>query len=118
MSGEPNKLAGAPAGFRAFVRHRLAQVKAWDTSDDPTCADVDAEVDVSKLRTDGYAAGSVFNCGGNEELWVDDDGNWKTVSGTQEGWYPCTELHKYTIPSRIAGDQCSKGTKFVPYKQH
>jgi hypothetical protein len=98
--GDARKLRGAPEDFQRFVG-RLAQQVAQRSD----CADGYVGVTVATLRTDGYAAGGVNDCGGYAALWATVDGQWKEIAGTQEAW-DCAVLERYAVPSDVAGTTC------------
>lgn len=107
------KLHGAPASFKRFIG-RTAQRLA----DQATCDGAYVGVTVEVLRTDGYAAGGVNDCGGYAALWAIVDGRWKEIGGTQDMWR-CRLLEKYGVPSDVAGDKCYDATtkKVRKYRQ-
>jgi hypothetical protein len=69
------------------------------------CSSSDVGVTVQTLRTDGYAAGSVNECGGYRALWAVVDGRWRQIEGTQEAW-DCRGLRQFRVPSDVAGTSC------------
>ncbi|CAN5467599.1 hypothetical protein BH11ACT8_BH11ACT8_22640 [soil metagenome] len=96
------KLLGkdAPEAFKTFIADTVRTLHK-----DTACTDGFIGVTVEVLRTDGYAAGGVNDCGGYQALWADVDGTWKEIYGTQDTW-DCAVLKKYTVPSDVVGDTC------------
>lgn len=97
---DAKKLHGAPASFKTFIGD-IAQ-KFTDTSD---CDAAAKGVTVETLRTDGFAAGGVNDCGGYAALWAVVDGRWKQIQGSQDAW-KCDVLKRYQVPSDVAGTTC------------
>lgn len=100
VPGDVRNLTGAPASFKKFIRAGVTELQA-----DSTCGDGFVGITVEFLRTDGYAAGGVNDCGGYAALWAVVDGDWTEIAGTQEAW-DCAILEQYAVPSDIAGDSC------------
>jgi len=117
----PDRLPGAPASFRAFVKSELHRM--WDLMGTyPNCK-TSPEVFVHAIRTDGFAIGGEItrprgaHCdagGGAAEIWAIRHGRWKTVVGTQDLW-PCDKLEKFGVPSEIGVHECYDGSQVVPY---
>ena len=93
-------LHGAPDSFKKFVGNLAENLTAKST-----CTSGSVGVTVETLRTDGYAVGAVNDCGGYQALWVQADGHWRRVEGTQDSWN-CKVLHKYRVPSAVVGTSC------------
>ncbi|CAB4718633.1 MAG: hypothetical protein F2667_09665 [Actinobacteria bacterium] len=98
---DAKKLHGTGRAFKRFIG-----TAAKDLVEASSCGDegyVGITVDV--MRTDGYAAGGVNDCGGYAALWAVVDGAWKQIAGTQEAW-DCRILRRHDVPSDVAGDTC------------
>lgn len=93
-------LRGTPKSFKRFIGRKAQRI-----ADRSTCTGGYVGVTVERVRTDGYAAGGVNDCGGYAALWAKVDGRWKEIAGTQEIW-GCGILERHTVPSSIAGDSC------------
>ena len=98
-AADRQQLHGAPRSFKRFAGRTAERTVAHSA-----CA-ADAGLMVEALRTDGYAVGGVSDCGGYAALWAVVDGRWKEIQGTQDSWR-CRGLHRYRVPSDIAGDTC------------
>jgi len=117
----PDRLPGAPASFRKFVKKTLQH--DWNLLGYyPSCKTAPM-IFVHAIRTDGFAMGSETtrprgpHCdggGGAAEIWAIRNGAWKTVIGSQDYW-PCDKLEKFAIPSEIGVDECYDGVQLVPY---
>lgn len=117
----PDRLPGAPASFRKFVKRTLQH--DWELLGHyPNCKTAPL-VFVHAIRTDGFAMGSETtrprgpHCdggGGAAEIWAIRKGEWKTVIGSQDYW-PCDKLERFGIPSEIGVDECYDGYQLVPY---
>jgi hypothetical protein len=117
----PDRLPGAPAAFRKYVKKELQRVWAILGSY-PSCK-TSPEIIVHAIRTDGFALGAEISrprgphCdggGGAAYIWAVRRGQWKPVIGTQDAW-PCDRLEKFGIPSEIGVDECYDGHQLVPY---
>jgi hypothetical protein len=98
---DAKRLRGAPHAFKRFIGK-----KAQRLSDHSSCTGEGyVGVTVGRLRTDGFAAGGVNDCGGYAALWAVVDGRWKEIAGTQDMW-GCGVLKRHVVPSSIAGNQC------------
>ena len=93
-------LRGAPRSFKRFIGRKAQRI-----ADHSTCTGGYVGVTVERVRTDGYAAGGVNDCGGYAALWAKVDGRWKEIAGTQEIW-GCGILERHKVPSSIAGSSC------------
>jgi hypothetical protein len=100
VPSQVTRLRGAPADFKAFVARTARHLQAVDSCDAAAIG-----VSVVKIRTDGYAIGSIGDCGGYQALWAEVDGRWKEIFGTQDS-LDCRVLVRYAVPSDIAGDTC------------
>jgi hypothetical protein len=117
----PERLPGAPASFRMYVKKELHRV--WDLLGHyPNCR-TSPEIFVHAIRTDGFALGGEItrprgaHCdggGGAAYIWAIRQGEWKPVIGTQDEW-PCDRLLKFAVPSEIGVDECYDGVQVVPY---
>ncbi len=117
----PERLPGAPASFRKYVKKELHRV--WDLLGHyPNCR-TSPEIFVHAIRTDGFALGGEItrprgaHCdggGGAAYIWAIRQGEWKAVIGTQDEW-PCDRLLKFGVPSEIGVDECYDGAQVVPY---
>ena len=92
-------MQGAPTSFKRFIAREVARLAAGSTCDAPT------EIIVEFLRTDGFATGGVNACGGYQALWVQVDGQWQEVDGTQE-MEGCAVLEQYRVPSDLVDGRC------------
>ena len=92
-------MQGAPASFKRFIARTIRRLVADSTCEAPS------EVVVQFLRTDGFATGGVNDCGGYQALWVELDGGWKEVDGTQE-MVGCAVLETYHVPSDLVDGRC------------
>ncbi|WP_156391068.1 MULTISPECIES: hypothetical protein [unclassified Nocardioides] len=99
-ASQARRLHGAPASFKRFIGRTAQRI-----SDASTCEGGYVGVTVFRLRTDGFAAGGVNDCGGYAALWAVVDGRWKQIEGTQEIW-ACAPLRRHRVPSSIAGHTC------------
>ena len=99
-TADADGLAGAPDAFKDFIGRTAERV-----AEDSSCDDGYVGVRVRTLRTDGYATGSVNDCGGYVALWAVVDGDWKEIDGTQDLW-DCAVLTKHRVPTDVAGDVC------------
>jgi hypothetical protein len=97
---QAKRLHGAPAPFKRFIGRTAQRI-----TDASSCDDGYVGMTVSRLRTDGFAAGGVNDCGGYAALWALANGHWKQIEGTQDTW-ACGPLHRYRVPSSIAGRVC------------
>lgn len=97
---DARRMSEAPVGFRDFIGPEAERIVAGAGCDSP---DVGANVEF--VSTDGWAIGSVNECGGYRAIWGTVDGAWEQVLGTQDS-YECAVLETYRIPSDIAGDTC------------
>jgi hypothetical protein len=97
---QARRLGGAPASFKRFIGRTAQRI-----TDASTCEGGYVGVTVSRLRTDGFAAGGVNDCGGYAALWAVVDGRWKQIEGTQEIW-ACGPLRRHRVPSSVAGRVC------------
>jgi hypothetical protein len=93
-------LRGAPRSFKRFIGRKAQRI-----ADRSTCTGGYVGVTVERVRTDGYAAGGVNDCGGYAALWAKVDGRWKEIAGTQEIW-SCAILKRHQVPSSVAGNTC------------
>ena len=115
-----NRLPGAPAEFRTFVKAQLHEL--WDELGHTAGCKSSPLITVEALRTDGFALGAVNtlprkHCetgGGYEAIWAVRHGAWKQVIGTQEV-VACTRLERFDIPSEIGVHECYQGGQVVPY---
>ena len=92
-------MQGAPASFKHFIARTIRRLAADSTCEAPS------EVVVERLRTDGFATGGVNDCGGYQALWVQVDGRWQEVDGTQE-MEGCGVLEQYRVPSDLVDGRC------------
>ena len=99
-TADANNLASAPDSFKKFIGRTAERLTGG-----ATCEGGYFGVTVRTLRTDGYAVGSVNECGGYAALWAIVDGDWKEIEGTQDLW-DCAVLAQHRVPSDIAGDTC------------
>ena len=103
-----SRLGATDQAFRDFV---VAQVP----SGSPGCGH--GSISVQAWSSAGFAVGSVFDCpGGNAVIWGAPDGSWRQLIGSQALW-SCTALHKWSVPSSIAGDKCEGPAGPEPYPQ-
>jgi len=100
-SADTDVLHGTGAGLRRYIGRLADRVVAASTCDDTS--EVGVVVDV--VRTDGYAAGAVATCGGYQAMWARMHGSWRQIQATQDTW-DCRPLHRYHVPSDVAGDSC------------
>ena len=116
-----DRLPGAPADFRAFVKAQLRGM--WDDLGHTQACKTSPLITVDALRTDGFALGTVSSrpkksCpdagGGYVAFWAVRKGAWKEVIGTQEV-VSCAKLERFDIPSEIGVHECYQGTEVVPY---
>lgn len=112
-AADTKNLKGAPAAFKTFIAAELAS----NAGGDEECPEP-AQIYVSRVDTGGWARGgySIPQCGGYGALWAESQGAWQEVWSGQS-LVECATLDRYTFPSRIAGDQCLKGSDAVPYKR-
>jgi hypothetical protein len=117
----PDRLPGAPASFRRYVKKELHRV--WNLMDRAPNCKTSPEVFVHGLRTDGFAVGGEItrprgpHCdggGGAAYIWAIRHGKWKPVIGSQDYW-PCDRLVKFGVPSEIGVHECYDGAQVVPY---
>lgn len=117
----PDRLPGAPAAFRKYVKTELHRVWAI-LGHYPNCK-TSPEIFVHAIRTDGFALGGEItrprgsHCdggGGAAYVWAIRKGEWKPVIATQDEW-PCDRLEKFGVPSEIGVTQCYDGAQVVPY---
>jgi hypothetical protein len=115
------KLPGAPRAFKKFVRSELRSTWQGYFEGRPACKGVPT-IDVDRLRTDGFAMGTVTDrgkkgCaagGGYVAIWAVHDGEWREAVGTQD--VPtCARLERFDIPAEIGIDSCYDGSDVVPY---
>ena len=97
---DAGSLAGAPDSFKKFIGRTAERLTKGATCDKGYVG-----VTVKLLRTDGYAVGTVNECGGHVAMWAIVDGDWKEIDATQDLW-DCAVLAEYRVPSDIAGDTC------------
>lgn len=97
---QARRLRGAPVSFKRFIGRTAQRL-----TDHSTCQHAYVGVTVETLRTDGFAAGGVNDCGGYAALWAIVDGHWKQIQGTQDVW-ECRVLRRYRVPSDVAGNKC------------
>src|SRR3954447_9036194 len=115
-----NRLPGAPAEFRTFVKGQLHAL--WDDLGHTQACKTSPLITVYAVRTDGFAMGAVntvprHGCetgGGYEAIWAVRKGTWKEVIGTQEV-IDCARLKRFDIPSEIGVHECYQGDQVVPY---
>ena len=115
-----NRLPGAPADFRAFVKAQLHEL--WDELGHTAGCKSSPLITVDALRTDGFAMGAVNtrprrHCetgGGYAAIWAVRHGEWKQVIGTQDV-IACSRLERFDIPSEIGVHECYEGGQVVPY---
>ena len=115
-----DRLPGAPADFRAFVKRQLHEL--WDDLDHTQACKTAPLVTVYAVRTDGFAMGAVNtrprpHCatgGGYVAIWAVRHGAWKEVIATQDV-IKCARLERFDIPSEIGVDECYQGVEVVPY---
>ena len=115
-----DRLPGAPADFRAFVKDQLHDL--WDDLGHTQACKTSPLITVYAVRTDGFAMGAVNTrarrgCetgGGYVAIWAVRRGAWKQVIGTQEV-IDCAKLERFDIPSEIGVDECFEGNQVVPY---
>jgi hypothetical protein len=117
----PDRLPGAPAAFRTYVKKELHRVWALMGSY-PNCK-TSPEIFVHAIRTDGFALGGEItrprgsHCdagGGAAYIWAIRHGAWKAVIGSQDYW-PCDKLEKFAVPSELGINECYDGTDVVQY---
>jgi len=116
----PNRLPGAPADFRVFVKAQLHEL--WDELGHTAGCKSSPLITVDALRTDGFAMGAVNtrprrHCetgGGYAAIWAVRHGEWKQVIGTQDV-IACSRLERFDIPSEIGVHECYEGGQVVPY---
>jgi hypothetical protein len=105
------KLEGAPDDFKQFVAGLIDGFEA------PPHDDCQFGVDVRKIDTSGFAAGSMGSCGGAMHIWAKQDGVWQEIWSGQE--LPvCADMKKHSVPKPIAGDKCYRNkdmTDLVDY---
>ncbi len=115
-----NRLPGAPADFRRFVKSQLHAL--WDDLGHTAGCKTSPLITVHAVRTDGFAMGAVNtrprrHCrtgGGYVAIWAVRRGAWKEVIGTQDV-VECTRLVRYDIPSEIGVHECYRHGEVVPY---
>ena len=115
-----DRLPGAPADFRAFVKSQLHGL--WDGLGHTQACKTSPLITVYAVRTDGFAMGAVNtrarrDCaagGGYIAIWAVRRGAWKQVIGTQEV-IDCAKLERFDIPSEIGVEDCYEGNEVVPY---
>ena len=116
-----DRLPGAPADFRAFVKSELHAI--WRDLGHSQACKTSPLITVDALRTDGFALGTVSSrprrdCagagGGYVAFWAVRHGAWKEVIGTQEV-VKCAKLERFDIPSEIGVHECYQGDEVVPY---
>lgn len=83
-------LGAAPADFKAFIVHRLAELNAQN----PHCPQ---NINVTTY-SHGWASGGEGGCGGNAAIWGRVHGHWKVVSGSQDVT-ACSQLHRLGVPA-------------------
>lgn len=99
-------LPGAPEDFR---RHLAGLVSRSDVSACPL------GIQVERLRTDGWAVGSVRSCEEDQRvLWVREDGRWREAASASR-YFACSELEAIGAPSSVAGDECQDGRSVEAY---
>lgn len=89
------QLTGAPEDFQDFVGRAAEEV-----SEQADCDGAAVGITVDVIRTDGFAAGGVNECGGYAAMWAKVDGAWQEIQGTQDTW-DCAVLKQYRVPSDI-----------------
>lgn len=118
----PDRLPGAPASFRKYVKNELHRV--WDLMGHYPSCKTSPEIFVHAIRTDGFALGGEItrprgpHCdggGGAAYIWAIRHEAWKPVVATQDEW-PCDRLVKFAIPSEIGVHECYDGHAVVPYE--
>lgn len=102
------KLTNAPATFGAYLYGTIEQARVAAQVDGCSIA-----VTVHKIYKQSYASGAVQvtgeggSCGGGfKNLWGDNGGSWKSLTGTQSSAFGCADLVKYKVPSKVAGTTC------------
>jgi hypothetical protein len=116
-----DRLPGAPASFRTFVKKELR--RAWALLGHYPNCQTSTLIIVHAIRTDGFAIGAEISrprgehCdggGGAAQIWAIRKGEWKAVIGSQDYW-PCDKLLRFGIPSEIGVHECYDGEQVVPY---
>ena len=107
------KLAGAPADFKAYLHVQFAK----DSANDGTDSQCKSTISITKLDPLGWAAGAISDCGGANVFWAKVNGAWTQAFGSQEEAPRCKDLKKYAFPVSIGGKFCldNASTK-VAYK--
>lgn len=98
-------LSGAPQDFRDYLSDRIAAADVLECS---------LTIGVQKVRTDGYAVGTLRGCDDLRVVWARQEGVWTEVASGRQG-FGCSALETHGVPAVIAGPQCLDGTSFVPF---
>ncbi|HEY6935081.1 MAG TPA: hypothetical protein VI452_16900 [Marmoricola sp.] len=108
-AADADRLHGTSPEFRRFVVAHLPQGQA-------DCGN--GSITVKAWRADGFAVGDVFECpGGYRAIWgTAGGGSWRQLVGTQDVW-SCSDLHRWSVPTSIAGDKCSADGGLQEYRQ-
>lgn len=98
-------LSGAPQDFHDYLAGRIAAADVLECS---------LTIGVQKVRTDGYAVGTLRGCDDLHVVWARQEGVWTEVASGRQG-FGCSALETHGVPAVIAGPQCLDGTSFVPF---
>jgi hypothetical protein len=107
-------LTGAPADFKAYVRHRidekrgvvLAELATRSRTVESEDCDFAAEIRVWGVAPH-VATGRERGCGQEsyDVIWAKQDGTWRLVARMQGGW-DCAVLERYRVPADITAAVC------------
>lgn len=117
QQSDVSKLAGTSEPFSGFIAGELE--KAQEAGEG--CPDAAHGVTVAAYSPDGYAAGSVNDCGGHESLWKFDraSGQWTEFLGTQQQ-AECGVLRDAKFSAEVyrigTGGECLENGQSVPYQ--
>lgn len=117
QASDLSKLAGTSQPFTDFIGGELEKAQQAGEG----CPGAAHAVTVAAYSPDGYAAGSVNDCGGHESLWKFDraSGQWTEFLGTQD--IPeCGVLRDANFSAEVyrigMGGECLEGGQTVPYQ--
>lgn len=103
--GSVDALSGSPKDFRDYLAGRIVAADVLECS---------LAIGVQRVRTDGYAVGTLYGCEDLRVVWAREGGIWTEVASGRQG-FECVALEGRGIPAAIAGPQCLDGGSFVPF---
>lgn len=111
VSGDANKLSGAPRDFRTFLAD---QARKAIQADDGSCAEPPVYT-IKTISDTGFAGGDFSQCGIKHLVWAKAEGEWSQVL-SYDADPLCADLKAHKIPPGITGKTCRDDGGLRPYQ--